>query len=141
MMATRSAATRILLVDDDAQVRSSVPPLLLAIDESYRVVTSLPSADNLADAVIRHQPDIVLLDIDMPGRSPFHAIEDIRYRGGPTRVVVFSALGDAPTVRACLAAGAAGYILKMDAPEALQEGIETVLAGRRYLSPGVASVA
>jgi len=140
MMATEQTAIRILLVDDDERIRASVPLAIHGIDAGYRVVGALSSADGLTDAVVQHQPDIVLLDIDMPGRSAFHAMEDLRCRGGGTRVIVFSSFGDGPTVRACLEAGAVGYILKLDAPEVFQEGIETALAGRRYLSPGVASM-
>jgi DNA-binding NarL/FixJ family response regulator len=53
---------------------------------------------------------------------------------------VLSALADPPTIRACLRAGAAGYVLKEDGPEALREGLESTLMGTRYLSPRIASL-
>lgn len=127
---------KVLVADDDARVRASLPPLIDAWG-GYRVVGALASCDGLVPAVIREQPDVVLIDLDMPGRSPFHAIEDLRYRGSRCRVLVLSALGDEPTVRGCLAAGAHGYVLKEDGPEALREGMATVLAGKLYLSPGI----
>lgn len=129
---------RVLLVDDDERVRSAIPAMI-ASWPGYTVLPALDRADDLAQRVVRDRPDVVLLDIDMPGRSPFHAMEDLRYRASPAKVLVLSALADAPTVRACLHAGAAGYVLKEDGPEALREGIETVLMGSRYLSPRVAS--
>lgn len=127
---------RVVVVDDDARVRAAIPPLINAWS-GYRVVEAIGSCDELIGTVIREQPDVVLIDLDMPGRSPFHAMEDLRYRGSRCRVLVLSALADEPTVRGSLAAGAHGYVLKEDGPEALREGLETVLSGRLYLSPGI----
>jgi DNA-binding NarL/FixJ family response regulator len=139
MVAHAIATCRVLVVDDDQRIRSALPRLI-ASWPGYEVVGTRDSAEDLALSVVRLRPDVVLLDLDMPGRSPLHAIEDLGYRGKPAKVLVLSALGDAPSVRASLDAGAEGYVLKDDGPEALREGLEAVLMGGRYLSRGLAGV-
>lgn len=136
MVSEHQDTVRVMLVDDDARIRASVPPMV-ASWAGHTVVDVLPSADSLISAVVKHQPDVVLLDLDMPGRSALEAISDLGYRGSDAKILVLSALDDAPLVRASLGAGARGYILKDDGPSAIHVGISTVMDGRRYLSPGL----
>ena len=131
-------ARRVLVVDDDERVCSAVPRLI-ASWSGYQVAGVLTSADDLAQAVIRGRPDVVLLDLDMPGRSPFHAMQDLRYRGRPCKVLVLSGLVDEPSIRAALDAGADGYVAKDDGPEAIREGLEALVKGGVYLSPRIAA--
>jgi two-component system, NarL family, response regulator DesR len=135
---TKVSRARILLVDDDARVRESLP-LVFSRWAGVEVAAVLPSADGLIYHIIKHRPDIVLLDLDMPGRSPFDTLAELEYRGDPARVVMFSGIGDGPSVRACLNAGACGYILKDDGLEAIADAIRTVMRGERYISPTLLS--
>ena len=140
MVAQATSTRRVLVVDDDQRIRSALPRLI-ASWPGYEVVGVRDNAHDLALAVVRLHPDVVLLDLDMPGRSAIHAIEDLRYRGKPAKVLILSALADPALIRASLDAGAEGYVLKEDGPEALREGLEAVLMGGRYLSRGLAGIA
>lgn len=139
MVAQGTSTCRVLVVDDDQRVRAALPRLIESWP-GFEVVGVRESADGLGLAVVHLRPDVVVLDLDMPGRSPIHAIEDLGYRGKPAKVLVLSALGGAASVRASLDAGAEGYVLKEDGPEALREGLEAVVMGGRYLSRGLAGV-
>lgn len=136
-MSTRSIEPcRVLLVDDSPEVRRALMPVLAGW--GYAVVGSLESADELVRALVSEHPDVVLLDIAMPGRSALHAVEDLRYRGSPAKVLVYSAMCDAETVRRYLTAGALAYVCKDDSAHELREGLMAARAGRRYLSTSAA---
>ncbi len=135
MVETQQDTVSVLLVDDDARIRESVPRMLASWGHS--VVAVFSSADALIAAVVRHQPDVVLMDLDMPGRSAVEAISDLRYRGSKASVIVLSALDDPRWVKMSMDAGAKGYIVKTDGPLAIHIGISTVRSGRRYLSPSL----
>ena len=140
MAAAAPAATylRVLMVDDEQSVLDSLGPLLTP-DHGLQVVGALSSADALVQSVIRLRPDVVLLDLDMPGRSAVEAITDLRYRGDPAKVVILSAHMESWRVRGALAYGAVGYIHKDDAPEAIFESLPYVMQRLRYLSPRIAA--
>ena len=137
MAAAKAADVRVLMVDDEQRVLDSLSGVLVAAN-GVRLVGTLPSADDLVPTVIQLRPQVVLLDLDMPGRSAAEAIEDLRYRGDPARVLVLSAHMQDWRVRGALAFGAAGYIHKDDAPDAIFEGLSAVMDGVRYLSPRIA---
>ncbi len=128
---------RVLVVDDELGVRDALARVLTP-DRGLDVVGSLATADQLVTMTVQLQPDIILLDIDMPGRNSLEAVEDLRYRGHPARVLALSGTMEDWAVRGAVAFGAMGYILKDDAPEAVYEGIAAAMAGRRYFSPSVA---
>ena len=130
---------RVMIVDDDDRIRSALARLL-GLWPGYEVVGMRDTADDLPSEVDRLRPDVVLLDLDMPGVSPVAAIENLHSGDQEAKVLVVSGLGDGPSVRACLGAGAEGFVLKDDGPEAIHEGLEAVLVGGHYLSRGLADV-
>jgi len=135
-VSTNEPGCRVLLADDNAFVRDALEPALRRW--GCTVVGVRDTADGLVEFVVRERPDVLILDLDMPGRSPLHLIEDLRLREHPTRILVYSALGDQEIVRQCLEGGVRGYVLKADPPGSLREALNAVLGGGRYLSPGVA---
>jgi two-component system invasion response regulator UvrY len=129
-----TAPVGVLLVDDNAAILATLSKTIGAWP-GYEVVGKLDSADDLVGAVAATRPGVVVLDIDMPGRNPCDAIEDLRRQGASAKIVVLSALGSWAIVRECFHRGAYGYVLKEDAPDALPKAIAAVLDGLPYLSP------
>jgi DNA-binding NarL/FixJ family response regulator len=128
--------TRIVLADDHAILRDMLAERL-ALEPDFEIVAAVPDADQ-ALALVRAQPvDLLVLDIDMPGLSPFAAARQVREECPATRVVFLSAyLRDGYLVQA-LAVEAAGYLVKEDAPEAIVDGLRRAARGRVAFSPAV----
>lgn len=127
----------VLLVDDHAVVREGYRRLL---EDSGRisVVGEATSAAEAVEQFCRLLPDVVVMDIALPGVSGIEGTRRIRARAPQARVLVFSMHEDAIFVRRALEAGAAGYVTKSSAPRVLVRAVDAVASGQRYLSHDVA---
>lgn len=134
---TAAGCVRVLLVDDEAGVLAALARVLTPARGTL-VVGALSSAGALVGTVARLKPDMVLLDLDMPGRPALDAVGELHAKRHGPKVAVLSGLMDEAQIRGLLAAGVTGYILKDDAPAALLEALPLLAAGRRYISPTVA---
>jgi DNA-binding NarL/FixJ family response regulator len=126
----------VLLVDDHAVVRAGYRRLLE--DDSH--LTVVAEAANSAEALQQDQelvPDVVVLDIALPGTNGIETLRRLRKRRPDARVLIFSMYDDAIYAARALSAGATGYISKSSAPDLLVEGVRSVARGQRYLSPDV----
>jgi len=127
---------RVLCVDDHAfLVEGLQARLSLAKDMEY--VGRLSTAEGLVNECLRVRPDIVLLDIEMPGPDPFEAIEDLRRQCPNTRVIVLSAYVRDHYIDAAVSAGAWGYLSKHDEPEKIIHSIREVNNGAFVFGPKV----
>jgi two-component system invasion response regulator UvrY len=128
---------RILLVDDHAVVRTGFRLLL----QSHPEVTVVGEAES-GEAACQHyldlNPDVVVLDLAMPGMGGLEALKRIRAHHPQSRVLALSAHDDPMHARRALREGALGFLSKRSAPEALLEAVTTVAAGRRYLDVALA---
>jgi two-component system invasion response regulator UvrY len=127
----------VMLVDDHAVVRMGFRLLL----EGSRDITVLGEAESGEEAVRRFadlKPDVVVMDISMPGIGGLEAIERILAKQPGMRILVLSAHEDAMHARRVLKAGAAGYLTKRSAAEELIHAIGLVHQGKTYLEPGIA---
>ncbi len=127
---------RVLLADDHPVVRSGYLRLL-ELDGGIRVVGEAGSGDAAYAAWQALAPDVLVTDISMPGGG-LELIRRVLARDALARVLVFSMHDGAALVVQALAAGAAGYVTKGSAPEALIDAVRAVHAGQRWLSPDVA---
>ena len=137
-----SAATKgisILLVDDHPIVRQGYRRVL-ENQSDFQVVAEADDAASAYGAFKTHTPDIVVMDISMPGASGLEAIRNIRARDGRARILVFSMHSEAPLVKAAFNAGAGGYVTKSSEPAALVKAIRSVARGERAMSDDVAQV-
>ncbi|GMV97503.1 MAG: response regulator transcription factor [Phycisphaerae bacterium] len=128
----------LLVVDDHGLVRDGVSGLL-AREKDFRVVGVAANADEAITRVLETRPDIVLIDIDMPGLSCFDAIQIIRSRAAETKFILVTAHEHDEHVEQALRVKANGYVLKDEGVAALAEAIRNVAAGKVHFSPEVMS--
>lgn len=120
---------RVLLVDDHTVLRAGVRMLVNAQDDMTVVGEAANSSAAFAEAV-RAPPDVVILDLTLPGGASLPVIEELRKRDVPARVLVLTMHDDAAYVRAALAAGAGGYVVKTVSEQDLVQAIRDVARGR-----------
>ncbi len=126
-------AIRVLLADDHAIVREGVS-YLLATQADMTVVGGAETASEAVALAVQKRPDIVVMDISLPGLSGIEATRQVRQACPPTRVLILSMHSSPEHVYQAFGAGAMGYVLKEAAGTELVNAVRTVNAGRTYLS-------
>jgi two-component system, NarL family, response regulator NreC len=127
---------RVVLVDDHAVVRSGLH-LLLDAQEDIEVVGE---AGNAKDAIFRARalkPDVILLDVVMPGESGIEVLPKLLKESPETQVLVLSMQDDPSYVREAFAAGASGYVLKEAVDEEVVSAVREIASGGRYVHPAL----
>ena len=129
----------VVVVDDHAIVRHGLEQLIATTDD-LRVVASVGDGALAIDAVAEHAPDIVLMDLSMPGVDGVEATRRIVAAHPAISVVVLTSFGDQRRVMDALDAGAVGYLLKGSDPEDILEALRSTAAGGSPLDPQAAKV-
>lgn len=127
---------RVLLVDDDALVRAGLRMILSSSDDLEVVGEAADGADAV-EAARTHRPDVVLMDIRMPGMDGIAATTAIRRLPTPPHVIVLTTFQADEHVLSALRAGADGFLLKDTAPTEIVHAVRLVAAGAAMLSPSV----
>jgi len=128
---------RVLIVDDHAVVRDGIRSVLVA-EAGFAVVAEADGADEAVASVQREAPDVVLLDITMPGRSGLDTVGLVLAAAPGTRVLLLSVHDRAEYVLRGVRAGAHGYLRKDTSPAELRAAVRAVHEGGEYFSPAVA---
>lgn len=128
---------RVLLVDDHTVVRFGFRLLLEAVPD-VKVVAEAESGEAAYAIYAQCNPDVVILDLSMPGMGGIEALKRIRTQHRNARMLALSAHDDAMHARRALSQGALGFLSKRSAPDALLDAVRTVAAGRRYIDPTLA---
>jgi two-component system response regulator NreC len=125
---------KIVLADDHAVVRSGLH-LLLDAEPDFEVVAEAGDVPGAARYVRAHRPDVLILDLNMPGASSLEAIPELREATPETQIVVLTMQNEPAFAREALRAGAVGYVLKEAADVELVQAVRMATEGRTYLSP------
>lgn len=133
-----AAPITVFVADDHMIVRSGIRHVL-EDEAGFVVVGEAASAAEALDSILQLRPDVVVLDISMPGMSGLEATARLRSAAPKTRVLILSMHDNAEYVLESVRAGAHGYLLKDTAATELREAIRTVCRGQSYFSPPVAS--
>lgn len=129
-------ATRILIVDDHPLTREALTSLL--ISHGFEIPgVACDGAEAITEAA-RLQPDVILLDLSMPGVDGIAALPSLRAAAPDCEVVILTASGTEENLLAAIRAGAAGYLLKTEAPERIASFLDGVAGGEAALSGSVA---
>jgi two-component system, NarL family, response regulator NreC len=126
--------TTIVIADDHQVVRSGLK-LLLDAEEDFEVVAEAGDTDAAARAVLGYKPDVVVLDLNMPGGSSLRVIPKMLTDSPDSNIVVLTMQEDPAFAREALQAGALGYVLKEAADSELVEAVRLAAEGRTYLHP------
>jgi DNA-binding NarL/FixJ family response regulator len=130
----------LLLADDHAVVRLGLQRLV-ENEPDFRVVSEVADGLQVLPEVERLHPDVLLLDLVMPGLSGLEVLRQVRKRCPKTRVVILSMHANEAYVLEALRNGAAAYVLKGSNGSEVLEAVRAVVAGRRYLSPPLSELA
>jgi DNA-binding NarL/FixJ family response regulator len=133
-MTTAAPTIKLLLVDDHGIVREGLRALL-DDGEEFVIVGEAGNGDEACEAVRSLQPDIVLMDLKMPGMAASDAIRVIRASAPDVKVIALTSYAEDGQVREIMAAGAAGYILKDVTKSDFVTALRTVAAGQTWLHP------
>jgi DNA-binding NarL/FixJ family response regulator len=129
----------VLLVDDHLVVRQGLRAFL-EVQDDIVVVGEAGDGDAALALIVELQPDVVLLDLQMPGMSGVEVLQAMRARGAAARVLVVTSFTQPEAVLPAMRAGAAGYVYKDVEPASLAQGIRSVHAGQTLLADDVAAV-
>jgi DNA-binding NarL/FixJ family response regulator len=130
------SAVRILLADDHTLVRAGIRSLLESV-EGLTVVAESGDGREALELIIKHRPDVALLDIGMPGLSGIEVARRSVQESPRTKVIILSMHADATYVRQAMRAGVAGYLLKGAAVVELPFAVQSVMRGETYLTPRI----
>ncbi|CAG7602454.1 response regulator [Leucobacter soli] len=133
------AEIRVLLTDDDPLVRIALKHFL-SRDPGIEVIAEAESGFEAIETVERLQPDVVLMDVQMPGMNGIEATTEISARWPEVRVLAVTTLDSSDTVLPMLSAGAAGYMLKDSSAEEIVSALHQAYQGSSSLSPRIASM-
>lgn len=125
---------RIVLADDHAVVRSALR-MLLEAEPEFEVVSEAGDAEEAARKVRGHHPQVLVLDVNMPGGSGLAAVPRIREESPETQIVVLTMQNEPAFAREAMQAGALGYVLKEAADAELVQAVRMAAAGETYLQP------
>lgn len=135
-MRAKPKAIRVLLVDDHALFRAGLRVLLQSFD-GVQVIAEAGSGLDAIRLVEQERPNLVLMDIAMPGLSGLNAVASITKAWPHIRVIILSMHSNEEYVRQALRAGASGYLLKGAEPPELELALKAVMKGETYLAPSV----
>lgn len=130
----------VLLAEDQAMVRGALASLL-SLEPDIEVVGEVSRGDQVLQIALASQPDVAVLDIEMPGRSGLEVASELAQQLPACKVLIVTTFGRPGYMRRAMEAGAAGFLLK-DAPAAeLAQAIRRAVAGERVVDPGLAAAA
>ena len=132
--AAGAATIRLVLADDHAVVRRGLE-LLLDAEDDFQVVASVGDLQAAIRATRGHKPDVLVLDLNMPGGSSLDAIPEILASSAGTRITVLTMQDEPAFARRALGAGAMAYVLKEAADDELVTAVRRAAAGLTYLTP------
>ncbi|WP_373513675.1 response regulator [Persicitalea sp.] len=128
---------RVSIYEDQNELRSLLE-LLIGNAEGFEVAGAYANGLSVAEQARRDRPDVVLMDIDMPGRSGIDCVSRVKEVDVDIRVLMHTVFDDDERLFACLSSGADGYLLKKDTSTHLLSALREVVEGGGPMSPGIA---
>lgn len=130
-----STPTRILIVDDHPMVAEGIQSILESYDD-IEVVGCLSNGIEAVEKATEIEPDVILMDLNMPGMGGLSATEIILERAPETRILILSMHDSPEYISTALSHGAMGYVLKDVPTDEIKQAVDTVMQGKQYLCTG-----
>lgn len=130
--------TRILIYEDNPQLREGLSMLIDGSD-GFHVLAAFKNCNNVVEEVEAYQPDVVLMDIDMPGVNGIEGLKLIRQKNMDVKVLMLTVFDDNKNVFEAIKSGANGYVLKKTPPARLLEYIEEAASGGAPMTASIAT--
>ena len=127
----------LLVFEDNDLLRESLSSLV-ALNSDFRLAAAYPNVMQAREQLAKHNPDVVLMDIDMPGRTGIEALKEIRTFNSSLPIIMLTVFDDNVHVLEAIKAGASGNLLKKHISTKLFESITEVLEGGAPMSPSIA---
>jgi DNA-binding NarL/FixJ family response regulator len=128
---------KVMIVEDDAAVREGLR-MLINGSEGYQCVTACPSAEEALDEISKHQPHVVLMDINLPGMNGIECVVCIKNSFPEIQVMMLTVFDNTDEIFKSLEAGATGYLLKKTPPARLMDAISELVNGGSPMSGEIA---
>lgn len=138
-MTTAGSTIRVLIADDHPVVRAGIRDEL-AKHPDLELVGEATDGDHTLELARTMRPDVLLLDINMPGIAAVNVARELSAQPDPPKVLVLSAYAELESVQAMLRAGVQGYMLKDEDPARIPEGVRAVAHGIRWLSDRIGTI-
>ena len=135
-MAVLPQPIRVILADDHAVVRKGIREFL-ETDEALNVIAEAANGDEALKLILELQPDVAVLDIQMPGQSGIEVTRAVRAARLPVGLLLLTAFDDLPYIRAALQAGANGYVLKTAEAQDIIDAVQAVHEGKSAIDPAI----
>lgn len=129
---------RVLIADDQALVRGALAALL-DLEPDLQIVAEVSRGDEVVRSALRHQPDVALLDVEMPGQDGLAAACDRREALPTCKVLMVTTFGRPGYLRKAMAAGASGFVVKDTPARQLADAVRRVHSGLRVVDPNLAA--
>jgi DNA-binding NarL/FixJ family response regulator len=137
-LAEEQKIIRVIVADDHPIVRKGIVDEL-SRHSNVEILGEASNGDEALELSLTLMPDVLLLDISMPGAKPAHVVRELNKLEMHPRVLVLSAYDDLEYVLSMLSAGASGYMLKDEEPSTIAQGVLSVSKGETWLSPDIAA--
>lgn len=125
---------RVVIIEDQRAICDMLAELV-QVTGGFEVIGTFFDGESGVEAVVRDKPDVVILDLVLPGMNGVEVLHRIGAECPTVKMLVFSGQGSPRNVKEVLAAGADGYVVKTDGFEEFRTGLETIMAGGTYLGP------
>jgi len=128
----------IAIIEDNAQYRTAIS-IIMQLNENFRLIHKLENCDEMIGRFEVEKPDVVLMDIDMPGMNGIQAVWEIKKYFPEIRVLMLTVFEDEEKIFGAIKAGANGYLLKKDSPQKILESIDAVHRGESPMNGMIAA--
>lgn len=125
-----------MIADDHSLMRKGLQQIL-ELEDDIRVIAQAKDGNEAVEKAISTQPDVILMDINMPKKNGLEAIKELKEKGSTARIIVLTIHEDREYLRKSMKAGASGYIMKDAESDHLIEAIRVVYSGETYIQPNI----
>ena len=128
----------IAIIEDNAQYRTAIS-IIMQLNENFRLIHKLENCDEMIGRFEVETPDVVLMDIDMPGTNGIQGVWEIKQHFPKVKVIMLTVFEDEDKIFGAIKAGANGYLLKKDSPHKILEAIDAVYLGESPMNGMIAA--